>query len=243
MQSFRRLALLLVLVVPAIPALLAQSSTSSSNPASPAQAQPAGGSQGQASVQARIRARREQRRATAIHDAYSNRYEAYAAMGYLRFVPGPSLQRVTLYAWDTGVTRYLNERLGVTVDGRGYYGTAFVGLNPSSITRPAISHYDVLGGPTYRFYLQPKYAVSARVMGGFAESNFSHDTNGFGTKALGLYPDGSTFAASAAVLGEYNVSPHFGLRLAPEYYLTGFGSTTQNSLGFTGGFVYRFGKQ
>ena len=41
------------------------------------------------SVQARIRARREQRRATAIHDAYAHHYEAYADMGYLRFKPGP----------------------------------------------------------------------------------------------------------------------------------------------------------
>jgi hypothetical protein len=33
------------------------------------------------------------------------------------------------------------------------------------------------------------------------------------------------------------------LRLAPEYVATGFGSTVQNSFGFTGGFVFRFGKQ
>jgi len=32
-------------------------------------------------------------------------------------------------------------------------------------------------------------------------------------------------------------------KLAPEYFLTGFGSTLQNSLGFTGGITYRFGKQ
>ena len=59
-----------------------------------------------------------------------------ADMGYLRFKPGPSLQRLTFYAWDTGLTRYFNERFGVTVDGRGYYGTAYVDLNPSNITRP-----------------------------------------------------------------------------------------------------------
>jgi hypothetical protein len=31
--------------------------------------------------------------------------------------------------------------------------------------------------------------------------------------------------------------------LAGDYYGTGFGSTMQNSFGFTYGFVYRFGKQ
>ena len=74
-------------------------------------------------------------------------------------------------------------------------------------------------------------------MGGYAYGNFSGDTSGFGGKALGLYPDGSTFAVSASVVGELNITPNVALRLAPEYLMTGFGSTLQNSLGFTGGMV------
>jgi len=236
-------------------AVLAQSS--SSNPPTPApdqdQAQPQpqqpqSETPQQLSVQARIRARREQRRATAIHDAYSHRYEAFADMGYLRFKPGPSLQRLTYYAWDTGATRYFNERFGITADGRGYYGTAYVGLNFSNITRPAISQYDVLAGPTYRFYLQPRYSIAGRVMGGYARGNFTGDTNGFGSICASassclLYQNSGTFAGSAAVIGELNFTPNIGFRLAPEYFATGFGSSFQNSLGFTGGIVYRFGKQ
>jgi hypothetical protein len=33
------------------------------------------------------------------------------------------------------------------------------------------------------------------------------------------------------------------VRLAPEYFFTGFGSSMQASRGFTAGFVFRFGKQ
>jgi hypothetical protein len=91
--------------------------------------------------------------------------------------------------------------------------------------------------------MSPKYSVAGRVMGGWAHGDFSGDTNGFGSKTLGLYPDGDTFAVSASVIGEYNLAPNIGFRLAPEYFATGFGSTMQNSLGFTGGIVYRFGKQ
>jgi len=234
-----------------MPVVLAQSSDSTPPTPPPAQAQPqqpSGETPQQVSVQARIRARREQRRTTAIHDAYSHRYEAFADMGYLRFKPGPSLQRLTYYAWDTGVTRYFNERFGVTVDGRGYYGTAYVGLNFTNLTRPAISQYDALAGPVYRFYLQPRYSIAGRVMAGYAYGNFTGDTNGFGSicataSTCLLYPNGSTFAASASVIGELNLSPNVGFRLAPEYFATGFGSSFQNSLGFTGGIVYRFGKQ
>jgi hypothetical protein len=246
MYSFRRLALLLVMTLPALHVLQAQSSSSSSSSASTTQdqAQPsAAQNQSQMSVQARIKARRDQRRAQAIHDTYSPKYEAFLGTGFLRYKPGPNLQKLAFYSWDAAVTRYSSERLGLTVDGRGYYGTAYVGLNPSSVTRPAISEYAVMAGPTYRFYMQPKYSLSGRVMGGMAFSNFSSDTNGFGSVALGMYPDGTTYALSPSIIGEANVSPNLSLRLAGDYYATGFGSEMQNALGFNWGFVYRFGKR
>ena len=79
-------------------------------------------------------------------------------------------------------------------------------------------------------------------MGGMAYAKNSGDTNGFGAKTLGLYPDGYTFAISASALGEYNLTPNVAFRLGPEYFVTGFGSQMQSSVGFTGGIVYRFGK-
>jgi len=274
MSLYRRLALLLALCLPAANVLLAQTSSPNSGPdkiltdssssdsvpdlaqdaaqpQSPAQA-PAQSSASQnqnpgaVSVQARIRARRDQRRAQAIHDAYSHLYDSYVGMGYLRFQPGPALQRVTYYSWDAEFTRFYSPRLGVTMGGRGYYGTPFTPFNSASngsITRPSVSTYAVLGGPTYRFYLQPKYSISGRVMGGWAQGNFSGDTNGIGGKALGLWPDGNTYIVDGGLLGEYNISPGFALRLNGEYVGTGFGSTLQNGFGFTAGFVYRFGKQ
>jgi hypothetical protein len=254
MFSFRRLALLLALVLPAMNALIAQSSSSSSNPAPAAPTQDSQGqsqsqgqaqTQGQISVQARIRARRAQRRAAAIHEVYDHLYEVYGGAGYLRFTPGPTLQRVNEYDWNVGVTRYFSERLGLTVDGRGYYGTPFITplQSPSGQTKPAISQYAALAGPTYRFYLQPKYSISIRGLAGYTQGNFSGDINGFNPTTFGLYADGSTFAASASIIAEYNLAPNIGIRVAPEYYATGFGSTIQNNLGFTAGIVYRFGKQ
>lgn len=254
MVSFRRFALVLALALPALPASWAQETSSSSTAAQPAQAEPA--QSGAQSVQARIRARREQRRQQAIRDSYGHLYEAYVGGGYLRFKPGPeyktgpSAQKVTMYSWDVALTRYYNYKLGVTVDARGYYGTPYVGLNAYSITRPAISTYGFLAGPTYRFYTRPKYSVSARALGGVALGNFTSDTNGFGSipndKYPGkymLYQDSTTYALSGGVVGEYNVSPNLALRLSGDYYGTGFGSEMQNSVGFTYGFVYRFGKQ
>jgi hypothetical protein len=260
MFSFRRSAFLLAFTVSAClgsqaPQLQAQAS-SSSQPAEPAAA-PQPQTTGPLTVQARLKARREQRRATAIHDVYSHLYEVYVGTGYLRFHPGPgipaqpgvpqsSLQRVNEYSWNVGVTRYYSERFGVTVDGRGTYGSAYVGPNPNvdtAVYKPAISEYTAMAGPTYRFLLEPRYSVAGRILVGGAFGNFSGDTGSFTPAELGLYPDGAGLALSASVPVEYNVSPQVGLRIAPEYLLTSFGSTTQNNLGFTGGIVVRWGKQ
>jgi hypothetical protein len=250
MSSFRRSALLLALSMAAVIAASAQSSSSSSNPpaSQPDQTQAqAGQSAGELSVQARIRARRAQRRAAAINEAYNHRYEAYTGMGYLRFTPGSALQRAHEYAWDVAATRYYNERLGVTVDGRGYFASAYVGglLNPTNnaITNVKISQFAALAGPTYRFYMQPKYSVSGRVMAGVEHGNFSGDLAGRTPASFGLWPNATTFAASASAVGEYNISPRTSLRIAPEYYFTGFGSTVQYTPGFTIGLAFRFGKQ
>jgi hypothetical protein len=268
MSSYRRLALLLALGLAAVTAALAQSSSSSSTPAAPAtdQAQAPAQNQGQMSVQARIKARRAQRRAAAIHEAYDHRYDAEFGFGYLRFVPGPGspaipathtspavpqgpgLEHAHEYAWNLGFTRYFDERLGATVDARGYYATAYVynnQLTNSAITNPAIIQYAFQAGPTYRFYLQPKFSVSGRILAGIDNGNFSGDVNHNPSEAvaLGLWPDGNTFAASASVPVEYNVTPRVALRVAPEYFFSGFGSTIQYTRGFTTGLVYRFGKQ
>jgi len=248
MFSFRRSVGVLAVISLVSFSALAQSTGSSSNPPAQDQTQPQApeaqqSQQGPVTVQARIRARRDARRAQAIHDTYAHLYEVFVGGGYQRFTPGPDLQRTTMYSWNVAVSRFWSEKLGLTFDGRGNYGTAFVGLNETSLTRPAISHYDVLVGPTYRFRMRPRYSLAGSVKGGVAVSNFTGDTNGFGTKVLGLYPDGTTYAINASVIGEVNISPNLSLRLAPEYMATGFGSTLQNDLGFTYGFVYRFGKQ
>lgn len=242
-------ALLLTFGVLAIPGLQAQSSTSQPDAPQAAPAAPQTPTQSSMSVQARIRARREARRAAAIKDVYTHLYEAYVGAGYIRTragegaVSGQGLQKLNEFMWNVGVTRYYNQKLGVTIDGRGMFGTAYIGNNPYHIDHPAVTQYSGMIGPTYRFILNPHYSVSGRVLAGAVYGNFSGDTDKFGTKLLGLYPDGVSAAVSVSAPIEYNVAPGLGLRVAPEYLLTTYGSSVQNNLGFTGGVVIRWGKQ
>lgn len=245
MVSFRRIALLLVFALPALLAAQAQTSSSSDSAAQATGTTQAAQPQPTVNIEARIKARRAQRRIAAIHEAYGHLYDAFAGMGYQRFILPSPLQRVNEYSWDAGFTRYRNERLGYELDTRGTYGTAYVYNNPTNIWKPAISQYGFLVGPTYRFYMQPKYSISGRLLGGLVHGNFSGDTanNNTTSTSLNLYPTGYTYGLNAAVVGEYNISPEMSLRVAPEYFATGFGSSYQNNLGFTIGLGYRWGKQ
>ena len=251
MYSFRRSVGVLAVISLVSFGALAQSTGSSSNQPAQDQTQPQApaatqSQQGPVTVQGRIRARRAARRAQAIHDAYAHPYEVFIGAGYQWIKPGPNLQRNMMNAWDVAVTRYWSENLGLTFEGRGYYGTTYTGLNFSSITKPAVSQYNLLVGPTYRFRLRPRYSLAGRVQGGVVIGNFTGDTNGFGQicppgQACLLYPDQTTYAFTASVIAEWNLAPNLSLRLAPEYMATGIGSF-QSDPGFTYGFVYRFGK-
>lgn len=197
------------------------------------------------SASARIRARRQQRIAQAIHEIYDHKYEAFGGGGYLRFQPGSSLQKTNEVLWNVAITDYLKPRLGVTADFRGLYGTAYTYNNPvAAHYSPSIYQYTWLVGPQYRVHSGPHYAVSARILAGSSYGNFDSNFNGTPSASfLGLYSNTSALAVNVGVPLDYNVSPALGLRLTPEYFLTRFGGEFQQNRGLSLGVIYRFGKR
>jgi hypothetical protein len=195
-------------------------------------------------AQARIRARREQRIQHTIEDTYSHKYEIYGGGGYTRFRPGSNLQHMNESAWNGGFTDYILPRLGITGDLRGYYGTAFTGINPYNIFKPSITQYTFMAGPQYRITRGEKWAISGQVLVGAAKGIFNANSAQLPGTFVGLWPSGVDFSVSAGVPIDYNLGPGLAVRLTPNYWLTTFGSTTQlKNLGFTLGLVVRFGRR
>ena len=194
-------------------------------------------------AQTRVNARRHLREQAVIQDTYSHKYEVYAGGGYLRFRPGTNLQHNTNAAWNAGVTEWVRPKLGVTVDARGYYGTAITNNFEFQVYKPSISQYTFMAGPQYRFYQSQHWDWNAHVLAGVAHSNFGTGTRGFSPTDVGLYPDGNKLAVSVGAAVDYNLSPALALRLMPDYLLTNYGSDIQHNLGFTAGVVYRWGRR
>jgi hypothetical protein len=230
---------LLLLVFLAVPGLLAQNST---------QSQPENPQQNQVRLaqeaQARIHARREQRKQRVVQDTYSHKFEAYGGGGYTRYRPGSTLQHINESAWNGGLTDYLWGRLGLTADLRGYYGNAFIPPNGFNIFKPNISEYSFMAGPQYRFVRREHWAISGQVLVGGSKGNFNANGAELPGTLIGLWSNGTNFSAAAGVPIDYNISPALAFRIQPGYWLTTFSNTPQaKNLGFNIGIVYRFGRQ
>jgi hypothetical protein len=240
---------LIFLISLAVPGLIAQSSTPTDTPASAqAPSQPENPQQNQVRLaqeaQARIRERREKRKEQIVQDTYSHKFEVYGGGAYTRFRPGSSLQHINEAAWIAGFTDYRWGRLGLTGDVRGYYGTAFTYTGPYNIFKPSISQYTFMAGPQYRFVRREHWAVSGQVLVGGAKGNFTANGAGLPGHFVGLWDSGTSVSFAAGVPIDYNLGPALAFRLQPGYWLSTFGSTTQvKNLGFSAGFVYRFGRQ
>jgi hypothetical protein len=192
-------------------------------------------------------ANRKARIARQIADTYTHRWEVAGGGGYLRFRSGQFNQKNSEIAFWMNTTYYFNRNLGLTGELRGAYGNAKIeNLNrfATQVGRPQISEYPFLVGPTYRFRLRQKTALSGFVLGGTAIGKFDGDSKGISAANLGLWP--STSARPAFSIGgslDLNLYPNLAFRITPSYTATTFGGSLQNNAGFEMGVVYRFGRQ
>jgi hypothetical protein len=182
-----------------------------------------------------------------IKETYTHRFETAGGGGFLRFSSGQFTQKNSEIAFWVNTTYYLSEKLGVTGEVRGYYGNAKLpNYTPyaSLVGNPKISEYPFMAGPTYRFVLHQRYAVSAFAEGGTAIGKFDGDTKGIPSTTLGFWPSATArpaFSVGASL--DINLYPNLAFRITPNYMGTTFGSTVQNNVGVNLGLVYRYGRQ
>jgi hypothetical protein len=194
-------------------------------------------------AQARVNARRKIRIRQIIADTYSHKYELTFGGAYLRFNPGPSLQRMNEAGWQIAITDFRYGNLGLTADFRGYYGTAYTGTNPYSVYNPSISQYTFLGGPTYRFFRGQHWTWTAQGLVGAGHGNFGTGTHGLPPQLVGLFTDSTALNVDAGVSADYNLGPALAIRFNANDLFTDYNSTFKENRGAGLGIVYRFGRR
>lgn len=194
-------------------------------------------------AQARVNARRQIRIRQIIQDTYSHKYELNFGGAYLRFHPGPSLQRMNEAGWQMDLTDYLRGNLGISADVRGYYGTSYVGTSPYSVFNPSISQYTFMAGPRYRFFRGQHWGWTAYGMAGGGHGNFGTGTHGLPPQLVGLFTDSTALNAEAGASADYNLGPALAVRFTAYDLFTDYNTTFKENRGGALGVVYRFGRQ
>jgi hypothetical protein len=209
-------------------------------------------------------ASRQARIQRTIDYTYSHRWEVFGGGGYLRFQSGPDTKRNNEVSWATAANYYLNPKFAIVGDARGSFGNAhplqFNDNNNLAAPKPQINEYTFMGGGSYRFYAQEKFALSVQGLGGVGWGISSGGAKGFTGPQVGLWQDGFKPAFSVGVSADYNVYPNIAIRFTPTYVATlfssapnpfatpvtpapTFGTKLQNNFGFNAGIVYRFGRR
>ncbi len=146
-----------------------------------------------------------------IQDTYTHKYEGYFGGNYLRFRPGNNLQHINEAGWHAGVTDYMFGKIGITVDGRGYYGTAYTGRNQYGVYEPSISQYTFMGGTIGPHFMKGCTGAGRRrywqalVMAISAQARADCLRNW-----LALYTDGNVFNLNAGAVGRLQPEPDAG---------------------------------
>lgn len=195
-------------------------------------------------------ASRQARIQRTIEDTYSHKYEVIGGGGYLRFRSGEFTKKNNEVAWMAAGNYYLNPKLAVVADARGYFGNAKPLLDNNNFQiqapHPQINEYTFMGGGSYRFLTHEKAALSVQALGGVTWGQFSNGAKGLQGTQVGLWNDGWRPAFNIGVSADYNVYPNLALRVTPNYLATFYtspsGGTVQNQFGFTAGVIYRFGR-
>jgi len=190
-------------------------------------------------------ASRQARIARTIQDTYSHRYEIFGGGGYLRFKSGDFTKKNNEISWAVNNSYYFNPKWAVIASAQGSFGDAhatyFNGF--PQIARPQINEYYFMAGPSYRFYMREKFALSAQAQAGIGWGIFGGGSKDIPPAQLGLWSDQTKTAFSLGVSADYNIDPNLALRFTPLYMGTTFGGSVQNNLGFNLGAIYRFGRQ
>jgi hypothetical protein len=191
-------------------------------------------------------ASRQARIQRTIEETYSHRYEVFGGGGFLRFRPGEYLKKDNQISWAANTTYYFSPKLGLTGSAQGSFGYAETARGDNTyqvyVPKAQINEYYFMAGPTYRFYMKEKVALSGTAQAGVGWGIFGGGSKSISPALLGLWNDSTRVAFGLGVNADYNFYPNLAFRLTPMYVGTTYGGNLQNNFGFNAGIVYRFGK-
>lgn len=126
--------------------------------------------------------------------------------------------RETAFGFDSSVTGYLNDHLGIEGNVDGHFKTKTFSFPGVTSVDARISSFNFLGGPHYRFSPSGKVTPFVRALGGVNHSRVTVDSFTIGTVTTpGITQTENSFAVKVGGGVDLGISQRAAVRLSADY--------------------------
>ncbi len=183
---------------------------------------------------------------TAVASAqYDYSGEAFVGFSHLNFKPETEIDSTGLNGFETSLSGYVNDWLGMTADVSYYRGST--ALNPplGGTANVDLELWNYLFGPQIRVVRQERFSGMVRVLFGVTSGDADPETfqrDDGSSFRLAVKED--KFAMSIGGGFDVNINEQLAWRvIQPEYFMTSFAGGRQGNFRFSTGLIYRFSRR
>jgi hypothetical protein len=179
-----------------------------------------------------------------VAPAYNNHFDVFGGFDYSHFNPSRSSQvrAINMYGFNGTLTDWVKPSFGLEFTTRHVYGTIIPPVNPYGIKNYSASQHFYMLGVAARFFRTPKYDFGMHMDLGAAYGIFDKGyPQGIQPINIGLINTQPAVALAIGAFSDYNIKPHWALRVYTDWQPTLYSKTHQNEFAGSLGIVYKFG--
>ena len=181
----------------------------------------------------------------AVNPVYAHHMDIFGGAQYAHFNParGTGVHAINMEGWNATFTDWVKPSFGLEASTRNVYGTIIPPVNGYGIKNYSASQNLFLFGVAARFLRTPRYDFGMHFDIGGTYGNFD---KGYPSNVqpidVGIFNSQLAFATAIGAFSDYNVNPHWAVRLYTDWQPTFYGKTYQDEFAGALGLVYKFGK-
>lgn len=179
-----------------------------------------------------------------VAPAYNNHYDVFGSVDYTHFNParGKQVRAINMLGVNGTFTDWIKPSFGLEFTTRHVYGTIIPPPNGYGITNYTGSQHFFMPGVAARFLRTPKYDFGMHADLGAVYGIFDKGyPAGVRPINLDLYNTQPAVAATIGAFSDYNIRPHWAVRLYTDWEPTFYSKTFQDEFAGSLGIVYKFG--
>lgn len=181
-----------------------------------------------------------------VAPAYNTHFDVFGGYMYSHFNPSRSSQvrAINMYGFNGTLTDWVKPSFGLEFTTRHVFGTIIPPVNAYGIKNYSASQHFYMVGIASRFKRTPRYDYGMHMDVGAVYGMFA---KGYPANVqpidIGLINSQPAIAMAIGAFYDYNIKPHWALRVYTDWQPTFYSKTHQDEFAGALGIVYKFGSR